>query len=95
MKLLSFIACLAIVGITGCASVHQAPSPDISGRRMTEVQVISAATALLPPQIGDSLHVSFKDGVWEVLFDRGVPSGSGSVVTVRDSDGKAELLNRF
>jgi hypothetical protein len=60
---------------------------------MTEAQVISAATALLPPHIGDSLHVSLQAGIWEVSYESGVAASSGRVVTVRDSDGKAELAN--
>ena len=95
MRLLSFIACLAVIGITGCATVHHASLPDTSGCRMTESQVLSSATALMPPQIGDSFHVSFKDGTWNVLRLSSDHSRNGTVVTVRDADGKADLVNQF
>lgn len=95
MKLLSFIAGLAVVGITGCASVQPASLADTSGRRMSETQVLASATALMPPQIGDSFHVSFKAGVWEVSCTSDDQARSARVVTVRDADGKAELVNRF
>jgi hypothetical protein len=62
---------------------------------MTEAQVLSSATALLPPQIGDSYHVAFKDGVWEVSYESSSQARSAKVVTVQDSDGKTELVNRF
>jgi membrane protein implicated in regulation of membrane protease activity len=91
MRLVSFVACLAVVGITSCASPHQASLPDTSGQRMTEAQVLSSATELMPPQVGDSFHVSFKNGVWKVSCESSDPARNGRVVAVRDSDGKAEL----
>jgi membrane protein implicated in regulation of membrane protease activity len=62
---------------------------------MTQAQVLSSATALMPPQIGDSFHVSFKDGIWKVSRESSDHARSGTVVTVRDADGKADLVNQF
>lgn len=88
MRLSTFISTLAVMGTIGCASVHpQAQtSPD---RHLTEVQALRLAQVGFPPQAGDSYHLNFKDGIWEVVCDSSNAQGHKTrVVKIRDADGK-------
>ena len=91
MRLLSFIACLAVIGIIGCKKPDPAQTA-LPGRRMAEAQVLSLATTVLPPGASSSQYdVSFKDGVWEVSCES---NHVVKVVRIQDADGKIEQVDR-
>lgn len=93
MKLLSFIACLAVVAITGCTTTRHETS---SSRHLTEAQALALAKPMLPLPAGESYHVKFRDGTWEVFTEPdGVQVRGGRVVLVQDSDGRAQVVTRF
>ena len=87
MKLL-FVACLAVVVITGCKKEDPANSV-LPGRRMSEAQVLSQATTVFRPGPDCSqFHVSFTNGVWQVSCESNhIPKA----LTIQDADGKMEI----
>jgi hypothetical protein len=94
MKLLTFIVCLAVIGITGCKKEDPGLKA-LPGRRMAEIDVISLAGTVVPQQVGYSYHTSFKDGIWEVSCKTNKTQVDWLVITtVRDADGKIEQVSR-
>jgi hypothetical protein len=94
MKLLTFIVCLAVIGITGCKKEDPGLKA-LPGRRMSEIDVVSLAGTILPRQVGYSYHTSFKDGIWEVSCKTNKTQVDWLVIaTVRDADGKIEQVSR-
>ena len=91
MRLLSFMACLAGIGILGCKKADPAQTA-LPGRRMAEAQVLTLATTLLPPGPTSSQYqVSFKDGVWQVSCES---NHILKAVSIRDADGKIDKVNQ-
>ncbi len=91
MRLLSFIACLAVMGIIGCKREDPAMKA-LPGRRMAEVQVLSLATTVLPPGPATSqYHVSFTNGVWEVSCES---NHILKAVRILDAAGKIEQVTQ-
>jgi len=91
MRLLTFIACLAVIGSTGCKKEDPAYKA-LPGRRMAEVQVLSLATTVFPPGPEQSqFHVGFKDGVWEVSCES---NHITKAVRIQDADGKIEPVTQ-
>ena len=94
MRLLSFIACLAVIGILGCKKEDPAMKT-LPGRRMAEMDVISLAGTAIHQQVGYSYHTSFTNGVWEVSCKTNKTQMNWQVIaTIQDADGKIELVNR-
>lgn len=92
MKLSTFIACVGLVVTAGCTDARQA----VCGRRMTEAQVLALAKPRLPLPTGESYHVHFREGTWEVSTEReSVPVRCWRVILIRDLDGKVEEAIRF
>ena len=95
MKLLTFIVCLAAIGVIGCKKEEQPAPKALPGRRMTEVEAVMAAGSAFPRQIVYSYHTSFKDGVWEVSCRTNKTQANWLVIaTVRDADAKVEPVTR-
>jgi hypothetical protein len=95
MKLLTFIVCLAAIGVIGCKKEEDPGLKALPDRRMAEIEVVSAAESAFPRQIGYSYHTSFKDGVWEVSCKTNKTQVDWLVIaTVRDADGKIEPVTR-
>jgi hypothetical protein len=93
MKLFALIAYLAVVATTGCTTTHHETS---SSRHLTEAQALALAEPMLPLPAGESYHVSFRNGTWEVFTaPDGVPVRAARVVLVQDIDGKTQVVNRF
>jgi hypothetical protein len=91
MRLLTLIACLAVIGCIGCKKKDPAYSA-LPGRRMAEVQVLSLATTVFPPGPDHSqFHVSFKDGIWQVSCES---NHVATVISIRDADGVIVQTNQ-
>lgn len=71
------------------------PEPTAS-RHLTEAQVLAIARPLLPLPPGESYHVNFRDGTWEVFTEPdGVQVRGGRVILVQDSDEKTQAVTRY
>ena len=70
--------------------------PSSSSRHLTEAQALALAEPMLPLPAGESYHVNFKSGTWEVFTTPdGVPVRAAKVVLVQDIDGKTQVVYRF
>ena len=88
MRLFTFIACLAVIGIAGCKEKDPAYTA-LPGRRMAEVDVLSQATTVFRAGPDCSqFHISFTNGIWEVLCES---NHIAKTLTIRDADGKLEI----
>jgi hypothetical protein len=90
MRLLTFIACLAVIGVVGCKEEDPALKP-LPGRRMAEVDVLSQATRVFRPGPAgcSQFHISFTNGIWEVSCES---NHVAKALTIQDADGKMEII---
>jgi hypothetical protein len=86
MKLLKFISCLIVAFVVGCAS---------PGRHLTEAQALAIAKPMLPLPAGESYHVHFNNGTWEIWTQGNKPREGWTIVVIQDRDGQAHIEERL